>query len=303
MGNWQPPLLRGRELLNWASATARTVTMEFLDRRRTAKTATELSSELHVGVTAAINQEACSDRQVGCPAFCHSEIVVTPPEVLGIADYLRQNRPPDELRRVKERAAANCRRLAVTDRTQSAGEDVCCPLMDGRDACCAFPVRPIRCRGRDVSPISNFDRKPLDPHKYESRSHVVVQGAEFGFCSGLKASGLDGNLRVEQRIGRGPGCPRRRRTMGQRRLDLPKLQRRRIDDSPQFDIRRRLDRGQSSGSTNELETHLLSGRIPLVGPVLPDRYRRFGSSVGAKPDGPRDLWTARPLSRCRSRRD
>ena len=194
MGNWQPPLLRGRELLNWASATARTVTMEFLDRRRTAKTATELSSELHVGVTAAINQEACSDRQVGCPAFCHSEIVVTPPEVLGIADYLRQNRPPDELRRVKERAAANCRRLAVTDRTQSAGEDVCCPLMDGRDACCAFPVRPIRCRGRDVSPISNFDRKPLDPHEYESRSHVVVQGAEFGFCSGLKASGLDGNL-------------------------------------------------------------------------------------------------------------
>ena len=84
--------------------------------------------------------------------------------------------------------------MAVTDRTQSAAEDVRCPLMDGRDACCAFPARPIRCRGRDVSPISNFDRKPLDPHEYESRSHVVVQGAEFGFCSGLKASGLDGNL-------------------------------------------------------------------------------------------------------------
>ena len=180
--------------MNWAAATARTTTVDFLHRKRTAKTAAELSSELHVGVTAAIDQEYCPEHQVGCPAFCHAKIAVTPPEVLGIADYLRKNRPLDELRRVKDRAAANCRQLAATDRPQHGGEDVRCPLMDGRDACCAFPARPIRCRGRDVSSSSIFDQKPIDPHEYESRGHVVLQGAESGFCSGLKASGLDGNL-------------------------------------------------------------------------------------------------------------
>lgn len=193
-GNWQAPLIRGRELLSWAAATARFATVEVLRRKRTATTATELASELHAGATTAINQEGTPDRQVGCPAYCHAMIAVTPPEVLGIADYVRKNRPLDEQRRIHDRAAANCRQLAATDRPHHAGEDVRCPLMDGRDACCAFPARPIRCRGRDVSSSSIFDQKPLDPQEYESRGHVVVQGAESGFCSGLKASGLDGNL-------------------------------------------------------------------------------------------------------------
>ncbi|MFQ5730529.1 MAG: YkgJ family cysteine cluster protein [Planctomycetaceae bacterium] len=176
--------------------------MEFLSRRRTAKTATELANELHEGATAAINQDDGPGRQVSCPANCHARIAVTPPEVLGIADYLRKSTPPDELHRIHDRAAANCRQFAAMDRRQSAGEDVRCPLLDDRDACRAFPARPIRCRGwcpaaeaaEDTSSRSIFDQKLVDPHEFESRSHVVVQGAEFGFRSGLKASGLDGSL-------------------------------------------------------------------------------------------------------------
>jgi|GEM_PF-1897190 hypothetical protein len=201
-GNWQPPLVRGRELLNWAAVTAQSSTLEVLRNRRTNRTAAELANRLHEGATTAIDQQVGPDHQVGCPAYCHAAIAVTPPEVLGIADYLRQNRPIDEVRRIQDRAAANCRQLESADHRKPVGEDVCCPLMNGKDACCAFSARPIRCRGwsptaksaDDASSTSIFDQKPLDPYEYESRGHVVVQGAESGFRNGLKESGLDGNL-------------------------------------------------------------------------------------------------------------
>jgi Fe-S-cluster containining protein len=83
----------------------------------------------------------------GCGWCCHTDVLVTPPELLRIAAHLRDTRSPEEL----ELLTARLRELAA--RTGDLSEDdwrrehIACPLHDGTTSSCTiYDARPAPCR-------------------------------------------------------------------------------------------------------------------------------------------------------------
>lgn len=202
---WRPPLVLGRRLLNWAAAEAEAITADRLRGRRSPTTAAVLAGELQDGATTAIDQPwQREDREtrVGCPAYCHSLIAVTPPEAIRAADYIRTIRPA-EAGRIRDHALHNVRLTAGMDSAQYRASAARCPLMGNDNACLAYAVRPLRCRGwcehgeqPTAEPAATLPTEPaaFDAQEYEPRGHLVTQGAERGFSRALESAGLDGNL-------------------------------------------------------------------------------------------------------------
>lgn len=209
IGNWQPPMLRGRELLRWAAETAEKATLKRLSGQRAARTAEDLTVEMYEGTSHAIHESMRSNvaGDKSCsPAYCYSMIAVTPPEVIGISEHIRDTKLPEEIEDVLERALANTGKTPNMGQTDYAGADIRCPLLGADDSCLAYAVRPIRCRRWCAWEQERETAGPSEPHggtskvadrdwhDHESRSHLVIEGAEYGFCRGLQSAGLDGNL-------------------------------------------------------------------------------------------------------------
>ena len=120
------------------------------------------------------------------PDQCHVEsdlrfpILVTPPEALAIANYLRATQSPEDYTAIASRARQN----AI-----DADRSPFCPLLGGEGVCAAFAVRPIwcqtcaLCQARASEDFSeSFD---------ETVSHVN-QEIEQGLSAGLRLAELDG---------------------------------------------------------------------------------------------------------------
>jgi len=206
-GHWKPPLLRGRKLLVWAETSAQIATRKLLSGGPSANLVNPLVREISDGTTYAIHAvpgQITGDDKVGCPACCHSMIAVTPPEVISIAEQISDNRSSEEMRAIFDHAGSNTEKTSDTDDFGYNDVGVICPLLGNDDSCSVHSVRPLRCRGWSpsdrrqdaeiASGRTNGAAEMLDRHDYETRAHLVVEGAQRGFCSGLKAVGLDGDL-------------------------------------------------------------------------------------------------------------
>lgn len=86
---------------------------------------------------------ACKE---GCNWCCYLHVSATAPEVLRIADHLRENLSAEELTAVKERVGQTDARTRGLDPVGRLKARQPCPLLeDGR--CSVYHVRPIACRG------------------------------------------------------------------------------------------------------------------------------------------------------------
>lgn len=199
--NWQPALLKGDKLRQWAQAVAETEATRTLLGPRTAETAIDLARPISEGAQHAIdmsgvkNQRACHK---GCPGCCHAMISITAPEVFAIADYLHTHKSPEDVARVRRRAEEIAEKSRTMEKVEFAKAMLWCPLLDSDLTCSVYPIRPICCRawnslsleachdcyfGNHVS-----DQVPVDEH-----AHTVGQGVRSGFTSAIEAAGLDGH--------------------------------------------------------------------------------------------------------------
>lgn len=198
---WHPPLVVGRRLLDWAADMAESSTAWALRGRRSPSVARELVNELHAGATVAIEQprQKDSEQPSACPAYFHSMVGVTSPEAIRAAEYIREFHR-DQVEQVREQALRNLNLTAGMNHSQYLAAGVRCPLMDRNNVCLAYAVRPLRCRGG--CELSNERRCPracatdpaVDGCESRTRGQLVIEGAERGFASALRAGGLDGEL-------------------------------------------------------------------------------------------------------------
>jgi Fe-S-cluster containining protein len=137
---------------------------------------------------------ACKE---GCDWCCHLTVGTSVPEVVRIAEYLRQTLSPEELRAVRERVARadGARRRLRPD--QRAASRLPCPLLTDH-RCSAYPVRPLTCRGFNSADASRCElfvtsraRVALPVYQPQQRLMTFVLD---GTRAGLAASGLPDDL-------------------------------------------------------------------------------------------------------------
>jgi hypothetical protein len=193
---WHPPLLRGNELLAWATDTANTTTTRRLAGPHTADTVKRLVTEVYEGAAYAISHSPNKvvQRQPDCPSCRQQMIGVTPPEAVVIADTIRRTKTKRDVQRIHDRLARNAEITATMTAEQYQQSELVCPLLENNDSCAIFAARPIRCRGwclmsgEDCS-LRAGNAGPLDDHAY-----TVGCGTVEGLSRGLKSAGLDGTM-------------------------------------------------------------------------------------------------------------
>lgn len=85
--------------------------------------------------------------QPGCDSCCHLHaVLVTPAEVLRLAEYLRETRTTEELAALTTRLRSTFARVAEMTVAERASARVPCPLLDAHGACSVHPARPLLCR-------------------------------------------------------------------------------------------------------------------------------------------------------------
>ncbi len=199
---WQPPLARGRDLLNWArTLTARTVGRQ-MSGKHTASAPLELSAEVHEGATRAM-LPSFPDREMhrkfACPSEGQGMIGITAPEVLEIAAFIRHNLPRAERNCIHDLAQANAKRLANLDHTQFDAAETPCPLQGDNRVCCVYASRPLRCRPMHAAmAASRLGMETIGDEgesiTWASHAETVERGVEEGLTAGLESAGLDAHV-------------------------------------------------------------------------------------------------------------
>jgi Fe-S-cluster containining protein len=132
----------------------------------------------------------------GCAMCCHLRVVVTPAEVFGLLDYLRDTLTDADFDAFAARVASADTRLRALPPGQLLATNLACPvLVDGR--CSAYPARPLNCRAyhsldRDACQAS-FDQ-PANlglPHPQYAAVARVHEGVQSGFVAALREQGFD----------------------------------------------------------------------------------------------------------------
>ncbi len=196
---WQPPMVRGEQLLTWAASVARATAVRRLRAPRSGKTARRLAAEIYAGATRAIEESPHAVRQSkpSCPSCRHQMIGVTAPEVLAIADELRRTRSNRETQHIRNRVAENAKAAAGLHQEQYERAHIVCPLLDRETSCAAFDSRPLHCRGWCLFSSEEGDRCLLeadDAGSVDSHAYNVGRGMEEGLSQGLESAGLDGKV-------------------------------------------------------------------------------------------------------------
>jgi Fe-S-cluster containining protein len=188
-----------------ARRTERLRTVEILRKGRTPLTVIEVADHASTLAEGAVRQAmakyppppaACKE---GCDWCCYYVVGASVPEVVRIVEYLRRTLSAQEMDATRERIARADDAKRAMKPAERAGARLPCPLLVNH-RCCAYPVRPLTCRGFNSS----------DAHECElslqsrSKANVPVYAPQMrlsafvldGTRAGLAESGLKGD-RVE----------------------------------------------------------------------------------------------------------
>lgn len=204
MLNWVPPFLYGDALRSWATATSERLAKKRLGGRRTGKLAAILAAEVEDGAMHAMLPTAAPadlERVIACPETGQGMVGLTAPEALAIADFLRKHRSRAEQRRIYGMALENTQKIAARMRGEGETAPLPCPLQGSGHVCCAYDVRPLRCRPLHALAIASdlggsSSAPPAGAEAADENSHeaTVAQGVELGVTRALKSAGLDANI-------------------------------------------------------------------------------------------------------------
>ena len=137
---------------------------------------------------------ACKE---GCDWCCHLAVDTSVPEVARILDYLRRTLSPDEFRATRERVArADDERRRLRPDQRAASRLPCSLLVEHR--CCAYPVRPLTCRGfnsYDASRCEQFvkSRARVEIPMYQPQQRLMTFVLD-GTRAAMQAAGLRDDL-------------------------------------------------------------------------------------------------------------
>ena len=92
-----------------------------------------------------VDQPAYACRK-GCSWCCHQTVMVTAPEVLAAAAFLRETRTPAELDTLKRHLAERSEEIAGRSTAERFDAGLACGLLED-GACSIHPARPLMCRG------------------------------------------------------------------------------------------------------------------------------------------------------------
>jgi hypothetical protein len=186
-----------------ARRAERLQTVETLKAGRTPLTVIEVAERAGAVAEKAIQDFTATDPppplacREGCDWCCHLTVGTAAPEVLRIADHLRQTLPPDDLRATVERVAAlDDRRRRLPANQRADARLPCALLVDHR--CAAYPVRPLTCRGFNSSDAHQCELFLQAPRKVRVPNYVpqlrLTTFVLDGMRAGLSESGLKGDL-------------------------------------------------------------------------------------------------------------
>jgi tetratricopeptide (TPR) repeat protein len=128
----------------------------------------------------------------GCAWCCSLQVTVGAPEVFRIADYLRENRSEDELRKLRVRLAEVATKTAGMDAQERALSGVPCALLSD-NACSVYPVRPLVCRGcnsTNAAACEEVTRRPGGATPINPTQLAIYNGTWAGMDSALAEAGL-----------------------------------------------------------------------------------------------------------------
>ncbi len=152
-------------------------------------------------VAAALAKEP-SDRpiacQKGCSHCCASKITVSAPEVLRLAEWLREHRDEASRAALLDRVRAVDAVAHGKGRAQRALLNLPCPLLED-GACSAYEARPLLCRGwssLDAEACAAHFRDPgeLPVPRPPGSSYELASAVLAGLVSAARDSGRDGAL-------------------------------------------------------------------------------------------------------------
>ena len=194
--NWAVslPLLGGEALRRWASEFAERIVSVHAKDRQTPQAAVALAQEVESQASRVLERslpESAIVREPQCAARESQAIYVTVPETLAIVDELQHNAMPYELRRVRNRARRNVRRLAEAEAGASAA--TICPLLAENQHCAIYAARPLYCRGRCCPNCDQpADDRSAAGNSPQAFAATLGEGISEGLSQGLTNAGLDG---------------------------------------------------------------------------------------------------------------
>ncbi|MDP6688686.1 MAG: YkgJ family cysteine cluster protein [Alphaproteobacteria bacterium] len=130
----------------------------------------------------------------GCPFCCHIRLTASPPEILLVADHLRQTQTPAELE-VSKRRVANMDYL-TRGKNEARRETMrlpCAMLVDR--SCAIHKVRPLSCRAVASVDLPACERayasRMSEPVPQVRLQGMAADGVGYGLIAGLAESGHD----------------------------------------------------------------------------------------------------------------
>lgn len=135
--------------------------------------------------------------QSGCSYCCKAAVFASTPEILRIADFLKETRTPEELVSLRARAEATAERVAPLDIEGRAVARVPCPLLDeATGRCSVYEVRPVACRAYHSGSVEACKKAfetgdanpilPMNPALFH-----VAHAYSFGMMTACAASFVD----------------------------------------------------------------------------------------------------------------
>lgn len=133
----------------------------------------------------------------GCAMCCHLRVAAMPVEVLGVLDYLRQQRSPAAMEAVARKVAATAAQLRALPAETLLTVNIPCPLLGEDGACSVYPARPFNCRAYhslDVEACKQSFAHPDDLSLGHPQSTTLAQthaGLQEGLRDSLQGAGYD----------------------------------------------------------------------------------------------------------------
>lgn len=83
----------------------------------------------------------------GCSYCCYIVVGVLPSEAIAIAEYVRQELPPEQREQIVQRLRDTVAKVSKMTLKEHRETNVRCSLLADDGTCSVYPVRPIECRG------------------------------------------------------------------------------------------------------------------------------------------------------------
>ncbi len=199
----ETPVARARDLIARATVAQREETAKALSGAKAKTSAAEVLKLAHRAlrraeeVIAEVLKLAPPPRpfacKANCPWCCHIRLTATPPEVLLVLDYIRENFTDGEITALVRKVAnidAFTRGLDGEDRARLR---LPCPLLkDG--SCSVHPVRPLSCRAVvsvDVAACKRaYQSRMKEPVPQHELQILAANGIGYGILAGMADAGF-----------------------------------------------------------------------------------------------------------------